>query len=490
MTTLDALLRDRAARDEPVCLFAYDLDGLRRHVTEVVAALPPRCRMYYAMKANSAAPVLETLAPIVAGFEVASGGEIAKVRAVAPGAPILFGGPAKTPAEIGQALDAAVTRLHVESVLELHRISAAAVARGTTVEVLLRVNLAGPFPSATLAMAGRPTQFGIDEADLPAATAAATTLPGLRFAGFHLHSLSNNLSAETHLEMLGLYRDTVVGWEKELGVVVEVLDVGGGIGIDYQDPAHRFDWDGFTRGLGDWVDSVPAHWREIQFECGRYLTAACGSYAVEVLDVKRTHGTAWALVRGGTHHFRLPVSWQHSHPFTVLPVERWDPSVPRPSVTDDRVTVAGELCTPKDVLARDVAGRAAAGRRHPGVHARRGVRLGHLAPRLPQPSPPGARVPGRRPGLGCGHASGDLRPGSLRRRGRAPARTGRRPARRGRGRRGPQARPDRARRHRDLRRHRHRLHARRGEPGRRAPLHAGPGLHRGAGRVGATIPAC
>ena len=275
MTTLDALLRDRAARDEPVCLFAYDLDGLRRHVTEVVAALPPRCRMYYAMKANSAAPVLETLAPIVAGFEVASGGEIAKVRAVAPAAPILFGGPAKTPAEIGQALDAAVTRLHVESVLELHRISAAAVARGTTVEVLLRVNLAGPFPSATLAMAGRPTQFGIDEADLPAATAAATTLPGLRFAGFHLHSLSNNLSAETHLEMLGLYRDTVVGWEKELGVVVEVLDVGGGIGIDYQDPAHRFDWDGFTRGLGAWVDSVPAHWREIQFECGRYLTAAC-----------------------------------------------------------------------------------------------------------------------------------------------------------------------------------------------------------------------
>ena len=354
MTTLDALLRDRAARDEPVCLFVHDLDGLRRHVSEVVAALPPRCRMYYAMKANSAAPVLEALAPIVAGFEVASGGEIAKVRAVAPGAPILFGGPAKTPAEIGQAIDAAVTRLHVESVLELHRISAAAVARGTTVEVLLRVNLAGPFPSATLAMAGRPTQFGIDEADLPAAAAAATTLPGLRFAGFHLHSLSNNLSAETHLEMLGLYRDTVVGWEKEFGVVVEVLDVGGGIGIDYRDPTHRFDWDGFTRGLGDWVDTVPAHWREIQFECGRYLTAACGTYAVEVLDVKRTHGTAWALVRGGTHHFRLPVSWQHSHPFTVLPVERWDASMPRPSVTDDRVTVAGELCTPKDVLARDV----------------------------------------------------------------------------------------------------------------------------------------
>jgi len=73
-----------------------------------------------------------------------------------------------------------------------------------------------------------------------------------------------------------------------------------------------------------------------------------------VLDVKRNHGTAWALVRGGNHHFRLPSSWQHSHPFSVLPVERWDSTAPRPSVTDDRVTVAGELCSPKDVLARDV----------------------------------------------------------------------------------------------------------------------------------------
>ncbi|MEJ2887709.1 type III PLP-dependent enzyme [Actinomycetospora aeridis] len=351
---LDALLRDRAARDEPVCLFAYDLAGLRRHVSDVVASLPAPCRMYYAMKANSAGEILAALAPIVAGFEVASGGEIAKVRAADPSAAILFGGPAKTPGEIGAALDADVTRLHVESLLELYRISAAATARGRTVEVLLRVNLAGPFPDATIAMAGRPTQFGIDEADLPAAMAAVTTLPGLRFAGFHLHSLSNNLSAETHLAMLGLYRDTVLAWEKEFGVEVEVLDVGGGIGVDYQDTAHRFDWDAFTRGLTSWVGTLPAHWREIQFECGRYLTAACGTYAVEVLDVKRNHGVAWALVRGGTHHFRLPVSWQHSHPFTVFAVDRWDPEAPRPSVTDDRVTVAGELCTPKDVLARDV----------------------------------------------------------------------------------------------------------------------------------------
>lgn len=352
-TELVELVRERSARGVPVCLFAYDLDDLRRHVREVVASLPDRCRMYYAIKANSAAPILHGLAPLVAGFEVASGGEIAKVRAVDAEAPFLFGGPAKTQEAIDQALKAAVTRIHAESILELYRISAAASASGRDVEVLLRVNLTGPFPPATLAMAGRPTQFGIDEADLPAAIQTATTLPGLRFAGFHLHSLSNNLSADNHLAMLELYRDTVVRWEGAFGVRAEVLNVGGGIGVNYQDPSQPFDWSRFTDGLAEWVNTIPDHWREIQFECGRYLTAACGSYVVEVLDMKYTHGVAWALVRGGTHHFRLPASWQHSHPFTVVPVDRWESSAPRPSVHDELVTVAGELCTPKDVLARE-----------------------------------------------------------------------------------------------------------------------------------------
>ncbi|MEA2224243.1 MAG: 2-[(L-alanin-3-ylcarbamoyl)methyl]-2-hydroxybutanedioate decarboxylase, partial [Solirubrobacteraceae bacterium] len=109
------------------------------------------------------------------------------------------------------------------------------------------------------------------------------------------------------------------------------------------------------RELGRLVErTFPAHWREIDFECGRFLVAACGSYVVEVLDIKRNHGVNYLLVRGGTHHFRLPVSWQHSHPFTVFPVERWRSRARRPELRDEPVTVVGELCSPKDVLARDV----------------------------------------------------------------------------------------------------------------------------------------
>lgn len=349
------LIQDRVGGNGPVCLYGYDLDQLTDHVRQVVSALPARCRMFYAMKANSAEPLLRALAPLVAGFEAASGGELAKARAVHRQIPVLVGGPAKTEQEIAQALTQRATRFHAESVLELQRISAVAGRTGHIADVALRVNLAGPFPTATLSMAGRATQFGIDEAILPEAVQTARRLPHLRLVGFHLHSLSNNLCAQAHLELLDLYRRRVLGWEREFGFACEVVNFGGGIGVNYADPAQQFDWQRFTRGLDRLVQhSLPPHWREIDFECGRFLVAACGYYAVEVLDIKRNHGASYLVVRGGTHHFRLPASWQHSHPFTVVAVDRWPLPCPRPEIHNQPVTVVGELCTPKDLLARDV----------------------------------------------------------------------------------------------------------------------------------------
>src|SRR5258706_1759871 len=86
------------AGDGPVCAYVYDLDGLRAHAAAAVAALPDGCELFYAVKANSARPVLEALAGIVAGFEVGSAGEIDLVGAAAPGAPIVFCGPGQTEA--------------------------------------------------------------------------------------------------------------------------------------------------------------------------------------------------------------------------------------------------------------------------------------------------------------------------------------------------------------------------------------------------------
>ena len=73
-----------------------------------------------------------------------------------------------------------------------------------------------------------------------------------------------------------------------------------------------------------------------------------------MLDLKRSHGKAFAVVAGGTHHLRTPAAKGHDQPFTVLPVSGWAHDWPRPVLDGEPVTIVGQLCTPKDVLARDV----------------------------------------------------------------------------------------------------------------------------------------
>jgi diaminopimelate decarboxylase len=333
-----AAVRERA---HPVCLYVYDLHHLRDHVRRTRAALPPGCKLLYAMKANSEAPLLRALAPLVDGFEAASLGEVERARAAAPGAKIALGGPAKTDAELHADIDV----LHLESATELLRAEDAAARLGRTVRALLRVNPNGPLPAATLRMGGAPTQFGIDESELPDVLALARRCPHVHIRGLHFHSISNNLDADAHGDLVALYLDRAA----RLGFTT--VNAGGGIGVDYADPARRFDWPRFTARLAELLAERPV---TLVLECGRYLTADCGFYAAEVLDLKRVHGIHFALVRGGTHHLRLPASWQHSHPFTVLPLERWEHPFPRPELRDVRLTVAGQLCSPKDVLARGV----------------------------------------------------------------------------------------------------------------------------------------
>lgn len=72
-------------------------------------------------------------------------------------------------------------------------------------------------------------------------------------------------------------------------------------------------------------------------------------------DLKHSRGTWFAVLRGGIHHFALPASWDLVHQVCVVPVERWEDAIARPAVHDASVSVVGELCTPEDALAHDVA---------------------------------------------------------------------------------------------------------------------------------------
>lgn len=340
-------------RTEPVCAYLYDLAHLRRRADMLHECLPAQCKLFYAIKANSDAPILRALLHRTDGFEVASLGEIRAVRGVDDAVPIIFGGPGKTDVELEGALDQGVMLIHVESEHQLRRLDWIARHRNQRADILLRVNPASVPQRATLRMGGQATQFGIEEAQIPALIELALGLPGVHLKGLHIHAISNNLDAQEHLALLEHYFDLADTWQRRYQLEFDWLNAGGGIGVNYAEPQASFDWEDFCTGLAGLIAARRPRF-QVVFECGRFLTADCGCYLADVTDLKHTYGKYFAILRGGTHHFRLPASWQHNHPFVVLPREAWPYPFPRPAVHETPVTLCGELCTPKDTLARDV----------------------------------------------------------------------------------------------------------------------------------------
>ncbi|GIH28351.1 diaminopimelate decarboxylase [Acrocarpospora phusangensis] len=315
-----------AERLGDVPAYVYDLAGLDAHAAAIRDALPG-IEIYYAVKANPDPRLLRVIAPHVDGFEVSSGGEFAHVRSLLPDSRIAFGGPGKTDAD----LTLTPHRLHVESPNELRRL----LTREHPVDVLLRANLDVPVAGAALAMGGGATPFGMD----PAGIRECLELVGgpVRLRGLHAH-LASGLDAPDLLKLA----TAVIAYAREIGAAE--INLGGGMAVDYQDPDHRFDWAAYGRGLAGTPETL-------RIEPGRAMTAYCGWYLTKVLDLKRVHGELFAILTGGTHHLRTPVTKGHNQPFTVF----------GSSGASEPVTLVGQLCTPKDVFARQVPAALAVG---------------------------------------------------------------------------------------------------------------------------------
>jgi diaminopimelate decarboxylase len=355
-------VRELALRLDALPAYVYDLGALRAHAALIRDALPRSVEFYYAVKANPDPAVLRTLAAYANGLEVSSGGERAHVADAVPGARIAFGGPGKTFAEIASAVRAGTYRFHVESPHELRMLAEAARAAGRSVDVLLRVNPSGPGPGpgpgpspgpgfgeAALVMGGRASPFGMDVALLNACADALEGLGSVRVRGLHAH-LASGLGAGALLASAGQLLDFGRGWCLAHGVRDPEFNLGGGMAVDYLRPGEVFDWAGYGRGLAALV--CPGE--TLRIEPGRAVTAYCGWYLSRVLDVKQSHGEAFAVIAGGTHHLRTPAAKGHDQPFTIIEVPDWTDGWERPEAGPGPITICGQLCTPKDILARRV----------------------------------------------------------------------------------------------------------------------------------------
>lgn len=226
-------LKAEQGPQEPLCAYIYDLVSLASHAKAMVSALPNNCELYYAAKANPDADILRTLAPLVHGFEAASGGELKWLYECEPQTPLIFGGPGKLISELSQAIDLNVNAIHVESLTELQRVASLCHQKQRHCRILLRMNISLEGIAQTrLTMGGKPTPFGIDACELDTAMELIKAMPAVagqplvELVGFHFHLMSHQLDVERHLELMALYFSTFKNWCQRYELALPLLNVG------------------------------------------------------------------------------------------------------------------------------------------------------------------------------------------------------------------------------------------------------------------------
>ncbi|QYJ86462.1 diaminopimelate decarboxylase [Shewanella mesophila] len=323
-------------------LYIYSRATLERHwhaFDQAVANHPHL--ICYAVKANSNLAVLNVLARLGSGFDIVSGGELARVIE-AGGDPnkVVFSGVGKTVAEMEMALKLGIYCFNVESAAELEQLNLVALRLGKIAPVSLRVNPdvdAGTHPYISTGL--KENKFGIAMEDAERIFVRAHQLPGLEVKGADCHIGSQLTEIQPFLDamerMLGL-----IDRLAEQGVIISHLDVGGGLGVTYDDeqPPEPSD---YAAAL---LDKIQGRDLKLIFEPGRAIAANAGIFVTQVLYLKENSDKNFALVDGAMNDLIRPSlysAWQN-----IIPVK------PREGVALN-YDIVGPVCETGDFLGKD-----------------------------------------------------------------------------------------------------------------------------------------
>ncbi len=299
----------------------------------------------YSVKANSNLRILSLLQHAGAGFDVVSGGELARVRRIgAPGERIVFSGVGKTKAEVDAALEAGVLMFNVESAGELELIESRARCCGRIANVAVRINPdveAGTHPYISTGQ--NIHKFGVPKEEVLELYRRAAASKQLKVRGVASHIGSQILEVEPFLRAC----DQILEVAKSLrgfGIEVEWLDLGGGFGICYEHQ-HPLDFERLTAELAGRMQGTPGR---LILEPGRFLVGEAGILITRVLYVKRNQRKNFVVVDAGMNDLLRPALYGSYH--EIVPVQLRRGEEPESKLWAD---VVGPLCETGDFLARD-----------------------------------------------------------------------------------------------------------------------------------------
>lgn len=332
--------------------YAYDRQLITDRVALLRKYLPPEVQIRYSMKANPMPAVVQHLAAIVDGIDVASVGElrVALDTPILPGQ-ISFAGPGKKDNELSCAIASGVT-LNMESEQEMERIAILGQHLGICPKVAIRINPNFELKSSGMKMSGGAKQFGVDAEHVPSMLARMQRLK-LDFEGFHIFCGSQNLNSAAIQEAQEKTIQLGLSLAKQASYPIRLLNIGGGFGIPYFPGDKELDLKSVCKNLHRLIDETKKHApnTRIEIELGRYIVAESGIYVCRVLERKISRKRVFLITDGGLHH-HLAASGN----FGQVIRKNYPVVVGNKVVGHEResVTVVGPLCTPLDLLADEV----------------------------------------------------------------------------------------------------------------------------------------
>jgi diaminopimelate decarboxylase len=342
----------RLAQQHGTPLYVYDKASIVQNARALKTAFAsrfPKLKIHYAVKANSNVAVVALLRSEGFAGEVVSEGEIAIARrAGVPGGEILFTSSSKSPSEIARAIAEGAV-LNVDSKDELEQIEAAAAAKNVTARLSFRINPGvDPHTIHQINTGISESKFGLhlDDGIAFQAYERAKALPHVRIVGAHCH-IGSQITETSGYELAARKMLAFVGELKaKLGLTLEFLDLGGGIGVPYHDGETVMGPDDLARALEPiWKEGVralgyePALW----LEPGRFLVAPSGFLVTRVNSVKTTPVKTFVNVDAGFETLVRPAMYQAYHRVRVV------------GRTEDpiQVDIAGNVCETGDILAAE-----------------------------------------------------------------------------------------------------------------------------------------
>lgn len=300
--------------------------------------------LHYAIKANANLDVLKEIQKAGFGVDAVSGGEIQQaLNAGFDASKIVYAGVGKGDWEINLGLDAGIFCFNVESLEELHIINDLAAAKNKTAKVCFRINPnVGAHTHANITTGLAENKFGIAMEDMEKAINEASILSNVECIGLHFH-IGSQILDMSDFEALANRVNKLQDRLEQQGIVLKNINVGGGLGIAYNDPDGK-PVPNFKAFFDTYANTLKLRkGQQVHFELGRAVVGQMGSLITRVLYVKRGHAKQFAIVDGGMSDLIRPALYNAHHKIQNI------------SSTEGEETydVVGPICESSDVFGKN-----------------------------------------------------------------------------------------------------------------------------------------